>query len=240
MSVEFFQGKSLREYGDSFVTGQTRDQMMVIFAYCEVTYEGRGESFLDSGERMLVWKPDGNFQVHSDEKFKPVNYQPTGADTKARYDNEEEVLRFISERTSPDETLTVECPRIYALVRYDVEDAAELDLTGTEKDMQMAIMNNPSIIGDWFTPIDYEYTIDLGAIDVFGEDSDGCPVIIEIKRRKAQIKHIDQLSRYVQAYEDENGDTPRGILVAPQMSSTAEQAISDRGLEYIHLDPLGL
>lgn len=238
MSVEIFQGENLREYGDLFVNGMAREDMLVLFAYCEVTYDGRGESFLDSGERMIVWKPDGNFQVHSDEKFKPVNYQPTGADTTVTYENEEEILRFVSERSSPNETLTVDCPRVDSLVRYDAEDTAKLDLSGTEEDMQMAIMNNPSLIEDGFTAIDYEYNIDLGAIDVFGEDADGTPVIIEIKRRKAQIKHIDQLSRYVQAYEEDTGETPRGILVAPDMSSTVETAVESRGLEYIYLDPL--
>jgi len=189
---------------------------------------------------MIVWKPDGNFQIHSDEKFKPVNYQPTGAETTARYDDESDVLTFISNRTSPDETLTVHCHRIYSLVQYDAEDTAELDLSGTEEDMHMALMDEPEIIENGFEAVSHEYDIGLGAVDVFGYDAEGRPVIVEVKRRKAQIKHIDQLTRYVDWYAEEEDDTVRGILVAPEMSSNAEETLKRRSFDFVQLDPLSV
>lgn len=240
MSVEIFQNESLRDYGNAFVNGQGQEKLQVLFAFCVVEYNGRGESFLDEGERMIVWKPDGNFQVHSDEKFKPVNYQPTGAETKVEYDDESDVLRFISNRTSPDETLTVNCHRIYSLVQYDAEDTAELDLSGTEEDMHMAVMEEPDIIEDGFEAVAHEHNIGLGAVDVFGYDENDRPVIIEVKRRKAQIKHIDQLSRYVDWYAEEEDSSVRGILVAPEMSSNAEETLNRRDLEFVQLDPLAV
>lgn len=240
MSVEFLQNSTLREYGNAFINGQAQGVLQVLFTFCQVEYDGRGESFLDEGERMIVWKPDGNFQVHSDENFKPVNYQPTGAETTVEVDDEAGVLRFISERTSPNETLIVDCHQVYSLVQYDAEDTAEIDLSGTEKDMQMAIMEDPSLVEDGFEPVDYEYNIGLGAVDVFGHDSEETPVIVEIKRRKAQIKHIDQLARYIDWYAENESKDVRGILVAPDMSSNAEEILSKRGLEYVHLDPLSV
>lgn len=240
MSVEIFQNQSLRDYGNAFVNGQGQEKLQVLFAFCIVEYNGRGESFLDEGERMIVWKPDGNFQVHSDEKFKPVNYQPTGADTTVEYDDESDVLRFTSDRTSPDETLIVNCHRIYSLVQYDAEDTAELDLSGTEEDMHMALMDTPTLIEDGFEPVAHEHNIGLGAVDVFGYDREDNPVIIEVKRRKAQIKHIDQLSRYVDWYADEENKDVRGILVAPDMSSNAQETLERRGLEFVELDPLAV
>lgn len=238
MSTEIFQGLSLREYGNHFVNGQEQEVMQVIFAFCEVEYAGRGESYLDTGERMLIWKPDGNFQVVKDEKFKPVNYQPTGAETTVEFDDENELLRFTSERTSPNETLTVECPVIYSIVQYDADDTAEIDLIGTESDVKDAVLTSPSLIEEGFSPVDDEYDIGLGAVDIFGHDSSGTPVIVELKRRKAQIKHIDQLHRYVEWFRDNESETVRGILVAPDMSAKATELLSQRGLEFIEIDPL--
>lgn len=240
MSVETFQPTELEKYSDLFSIGMAEEKMQVLFAFCKVKYDGRGESFLDEGERMIVWKPDGNFHVHSDEKFKPVNYQPTGAETTVEYDAKDGVIRFVSKRTSPDETLTVECPRIYSIVQYDAEDEAEIDLSGTEKDMQMAIVDDPYLVEDGFIVEEHEHNIGLGAVDIFGYDDKGTPVIVEIKRRKAQIKHIDQLYRYINHYADENDVTARGILVAPSMSSNAEKALNDRNLEFVELDPLSI
>lgn len=240
MSVEIFQGETLREYGNIFVNGQGQQKMQVLFAFCEVEYAGRGESYLDTGERMLIWKPDGNFQVVKDEKFKPVNYQPTGAETTVTYDDTQDILRFVSERTSPNETLTVECPVVYSLVRYDAEDDAEINLVGTESDVKDAILSDPSIIEAGFSPVDDEYDIGLGAVDIFGHDASGTPVIVELKRRKAQIKHIDQLHRYVEWYRENEEAAVRGILVAPSMSSNATEILGQRGLEFVEVEPLNV
>lgn len=240
MPVDILQNASLTEYGNRFVNGQSQDLLQVVLSFCQVEYNGRGESYLDEGERMIIWKPDGNFQIHSNENFKPINYQPTGAETTVEVDEAADVLRFVSERSSPNETLTVDCQQVYTLIQYDAEDTAELELSGTEKDMQMAIVESPELIEDGFTIIDYEYDIGLGAVDIFGEDKNGTPVIIEIKRRKAQIKHIDQLSRYINWYTEHEDDTVRGILVAPDMSANADEIRKKRGLEYVGIDPLSL
>jgi len=240
MTIQIFENKSFHTYGNEFVNGQTKEFVQVLFTFCQVEYNGRGKSHLDEGERVILWKPDGNFQIHQDKNFNPVNYQSTGSETTVEVDEDAGVIRFVSTQSSPDETLIVDCYDIYALIQYDATDNADINISGTEKDMQLAIFNNPSLIEDGFETIEYEHDIGLGAVDIFGKDKNDTPVIIEIKRRKAQIKHIDQLKRYITWFNDNNDETARGILVAPEISNTAQTVLKKQEFEFVSLDPLSI
>ena len=238
MSVEIYDDSSLFEIGNLVVNGKTQEKMLVLFTFCEVEYSGRTESELDSGDRIVLWKPDGNFQVISDENHKPVNYQPTGSQLSVHYDDETERLVLESVRENPDEVLKVFCSTVYSFVRYDADDTVSLDLWGTEEDMKQALLASPELIEDGFVPIEDEYDVGLGNVDIFGEDASGTKTIIELKRRTAQIKHVDQLHRYVTWYTEVESTHARGILIAPSLSEKAEELIEKRELEFMQIEPL--
>ena len=77
-----------------------------------------------------------------------------------------------------------------------------------------------------------------GAIDIYGEDADGTPVAVELKRRRVGPDAVGQLTRYVETLErDLYGESVRGILVAPSVTDRAEQLLTSKELEFISLSP---
>lgn len=78
-----------------------------------------------------------------------------------------------------------------------------------------------------------------GAVDIYGEDSAGRAVVVELKRRRVGPDAVSQLRRYVDALErDLHADAAvRGILVAPSVTDRASRLLSDHGLEFVSLEP---
>jgi len=63
--------------------------------------------------------------------------------------------------------------------------------------------------------------------------------MIEVKRRQATPKHVDQLTRYVELFPDSNPDI-REMLVAPAASERVERTLRDQGLEFTALDAFAI
>ena len=114
-----------------------------ILGRCTVEYEGRAESSLGAGDRLVLLKPDGSALVHTDEGRTPVNWQPPGSDHTAAV--RDGTLHVVSRRESPDETLTVAFEAVYQLTAMDADDDRELDLRQTEADLQHRIVDDPDI-----------------------------------------------------------------------------------------------
>lgn len=223
------------EAADHIVNAITAEKMVIVCCSCDVEYDGRASGYLPTGNRTVMIKPDGNFLIIGSTKHKPRNWQPTGADTSVRI--EENTLVLQSDRTSPkEERLLAYCDEIYEIIIYDAGDDPDIALEGTEEDMHDRIMESPELIEDGFTAIEHEKPVDSGrSIDVYGKDSDECPVIVEVKRRRGQRKDVDQLRDYTDQFRAD-GDA-RGILVAPSVSDNVLNALSERGLEFVELHP---
>ena len=73
-------------------------------------------------------------------------------------------------------------------------------------------------------------------MDVLGRDKDGNIVILELKRRRADLHAVSQLKRYVEAMREEY-ERVRGILVAPSLTSGARKLLEKEGLEFRKLAP---
>jgi len=65
---------------------------------------------------------------------------------------------------------------------------------------------------------------------------DGNLVVLELKRRKADLHAVSQLKRYVEALSKEHGNV-RGILVAPSLTSGAKKLLEKEGLEFRKVQP---
>ena len=214
-----------------------RGDLITVFGRCTVEYDGRAASSLGLGRRLLVLKPDGAALVHTDEKQKPVNWQPPGSEHHAAVRDGR--LRVRSVRSSPDETLDVTFETVEQLSAMAVSGRRELSVTGSEADLREFLLDRPAAIESGFEPLATERPTDAGPIDIFGRDSDDRPVVVELKRRRVGPSAASQLQRYVAAIGREVGDDAavRGILVAPSVTDRARRLLAEHDLEFVAVEP---
>ncbi len=231
--VSYLSEPSPDEFEQLFRSALSKGAMFVVFARCRVSYDGRAKSELGSGDRVIIVKPDGSFLIHQKERREPVNWQPPGSIPKVEL---EEVPVLVSVRRRPREILKVRLEKIYLAVLFRAEDPEELNLTGSEADMAELIFKNPSLIEEGFRPVAREKPVKHGIVDIFGFDREGNAVVLELKRRRADLHAVSQLKRYVEALSSEYSSV-RGILVAPSLTSGAERFLKEEGLEFRRLKP---
>lgn len=76
-----------------------------------------------------------------------------------------------------------------------------------------------------------QYEISVGSIDILAEDSNGLPVVIELKLT-ARDSTVGQILGYLQAYEEESGHKQvRGIIVAQDFTERCKKAAKRANLE---------
>ncbi len=223
---------------ETVTDGIARDALVTIFGRCTVDYDGRASSELDAGDRHVMCKPDGTTLVHTDEGQKPVNWQPPGCTHEAVCEGDE--LHLESHRSTPEERLLVAFETVLQVSVFPVSDSSELTLVGTEEDLRERILEDPGLLEPGFRPLATERDTPAGAIDIYGEDSVGRAVVVELKRRRVGPDAVSQLRRYVDALErDLHADASiRGILVAPSVTDRAEGLLGEHGLEFVSLEPV--
>jgi len=214
-----------------------RGALVTLFGRCTVEYDGRASSSLGPGDRHVTLKPDGAALVHTDEGQQPVNWQPPGCDHSVAV--ADGALELLSERATPEETLSVTFETVAHAAAFDVTDPEELSLTGTEADLKDRILADPELVESGFTPLATERETPAGAVDIYGEDAAGRTVVVELKRRRVGPDAVGQLDRYVDALERDlhAGTAVRGILVAPSVTDRARQLLAKKGLEFVSLEP---
>ena len=209
------------------------EALLTILARCRVHYDGRAKSELGSGDRVIIIKPDGAFLIHQNRKREPVNWQPPGSVVRLEL-REKPVL--VSVRRKPRETLEVELEEVYLITVFHAEDYEELALTGSEAEMAEMICETPELIEPGFKPLFREKDIGNGIVDILGRDSEGRLVVLELKRRRAELHAVSQLKRYVETLREEH-ENVRGILVAPSLTSGAKKLLEKENLEFRRLEP---
>lgn len=217
----------------------TLDTCMVqIVGACTIDYQGRAQSTLASGERLVLLKPDGTLLVHTAEGVKPVNWQPPGTTTAVAIkslDDDEPLLVLTVERTSPNEIVTLAFEDVHFMATFHLEDWEDIQLLGTEADIAELLRLNPDLIEAGFTPYDVELDRRRGPMDIYGHDADDTRTVVEVKRRTAGIEEATQLARYVEREREKHGDV-RGLLAAPGISEKAQHYLRDKNLEHCPLD----
>lgn len=180
---------------------------------CTVDYEGRAESHLAKGDRLVLIQPNV-VTVHSlDEKITPVNYMK---DAHTVIHNN----KIVSTRSNPNESLVIKFSRIDKQVEYTGSDDAELELTRTEAELQEKLHNNPENIHPDFTSHEREYETGAGPVDIRGEIR-GESYLVEVKKN-ADVSAISQLARYLKA-----DNTVNGIIASHEITETAAQNLND-------------
>lgn len=221
------------ENAQELVERATREKHVVLLVgQCIVNYAGRAGSVLPQGERIVIMKPDGTLLVHRKDKREPVNWNPPGCKATAKLTKEG--LQIFSHRQKPKETLLVLFKELKLAASFDLIDEEELYLVGSEKDLIEMVFNNPSMIEDGLRPIEREKMTRYGAIDLYGIDRDGNGVVVEFKRGRAELAGVSQLKRYVDEIKEKH-EIVRGVLVAPNITSSAMKLLKEYGLEYVKI-----
>lgn len=181
--------------------------VILYFGECTVDYDGRASSYLPSGDRLVLVRPNV-VTVHSlDEKVNPVNYMQD-ADIDMTDD------RILATRNSPCESLEINFSRVDKKMDYYGSDEAELLMSETEDELQRRLYSNPSIVDDEFVSKEREYDTGAGHVDIRGELNDeSC--LVEVKK-SADMSAVGQLARYLNV-----DDACMGILASNKISNKA-------------------
>lgn len=211
-----------------------RKYVVQLNGLCTVNYQGRAQSSLDRGERVVIKKQDGAFLVHGPDKYQPRNWQPhvDTWTTAIHEENGEHVLQLRAERTNPHEAVELTFEDVSLLYVTQLVDKAELQVRGHEIDIHEAIEDEPRLVEDGFTVIEREKETPAGFIDVFGRDQENRLVVVEVKRHP-DYNTVLQLQRYVNEIRDEYAKTVRGILVAPDITEKVLAYLEERDLEFV-------
>jgi RecB family endonuclease NucS len=219
-------------------TGFECGGMLTLVGECEVDYDGRASTHLPPGERLVILKPDGTLLVHRDSQRKPVNWQPPGSTHNARIDGNHLIVESV--RTSPHEEIEITFETLIQASLLELDDTSGLALEGSEEDLRQRILENPDILEEGFQAMMTERETSAGAVDIYGQDANGTPTIVELKRRRVGPDAVGQLNRYVAALERNRPDrSVRGILVAPSVTDRAEELLTTEDLEFISLSTEG-
>lgn len=216
--------------------GLTAEHVISIVGRCTVTYDGRTQSTLGPGDRVVLCKPDGTLLIHQPTGRKPVNWQPPGGTHETALVDEDVLVR--SRRESPTEVVEVRFSEVAQVSSYPLTDKQDLELVGSEDDLRQRILADPALLEPGFEPRATERETSAGPVDIYGVDTENIPVIVELKRRRVGPDAVGQLARYVTAAERERADkTVRGILVAPSVTDRARRELDEQGLEFVSLEP---
>ena len=197
---------------------------------CTVSYSGRTGSDMGEGERLVVLKGDGCVLVHRDRDYQPVNWQPPGCVFQTRIQNGRLIVKAV--RPSPLETLTIEMDRVGFLATFRLKDEAEFVLHSSEEEMQKAILAEPELIEQGLRVIDFEKKVEPGFVDVYGIDSQGNTVVIEIKKDPAGAAAVKQLVEYLKYLPPAEGKKLRPILVAPSLAKGVLPMVEKMKIEF--------
>lgn len=219
----------------AFLRAALGARLVQVAARCAIDYQGRAESKLPLGARLLLFKPDGTLVVHTSTKLKPVNWQPPGCIFAADLAGGRVVLTATRER--PKETVRIELESVQFAAALDLDDGDGFALEGSEDDLQAFLAKQPDLIEPGFRFWARERASGRGPMDLYGEDARGRRVVVEVKRRAAGVAEADQLRRYVERERNaREGLYVRGILVAPGVSDKARKYLADLQLEYREVD----
>jgi endonuclease len=209
--------------------------MRLIVARCEVTYTGRLTTRLPEGVRLLMLKADGTFMVWSDasgHKVKPQNWM-----TPPVVIEEDGDLLVVRKRAGRSEDrLEIRLVEVLSDVEHEMGEAAALEKDGVERDLQLALAEQPAAVEDGLRLVRREWATDIGPVDLMCRDTADGWVAVEIKR-VATIDAVEQLSRYLERIRLEPGmGHCRGILAAQQLKPQAVTLAESRGLRCAEVD----
>jgi len=205
----------------------------LIVARCEVTYTGRLTAFLPESTRLLMIKADGSVQVHADAGgFKPLNWMTP----PVVLDDAGDTLVVRKRAGRSEDRLEIRLVEVLSDVEHEMGEAAALEKDGVERDLQLALAEQPGAVEEGLRLVRREWSTDIGPVDLMCRDADDGWVAVEIKR-VATIDAVEQLSRYLERIRLVPGmGECRGILAAQQLKPQAVTLAEARGIRCAEVD----
>ncbi|MEM1643263.1 MAG: endonuclease NucS [Desulfurococcaceae archaeon] len=209
-------------------------RVTVIIAPCTVEYYGRGSSSLSLGERVILIKQDGALLIHRPTGYQPVNWQPATSSIEVK--SGRGVIEITAVRNDPREVLVAKLSPPIKVLSCKLIDSAGFTKYLDESEVRDIILEHPEVLEDGLRIVEKEKVVGGLSVDLFGYDKNGNPVLIEVKRVRADREAVLQLFKYVEEYKKSSGVKPRGILVAPERSRGALELLKELGLEFKKVD----
>jgi RecB family endonuclease NucS len=201
----------------------------VIFADCNVQYEGRAASSLCDGRYLIVIKSDGSLIIHDGQKLKPKNY----IGPKAKIVFEDDQVNAVCKK----ESIRINLLKVYHDLVLDGWDSNGLDLVRTEFELRDKLADDVvSYLGVTPVSVEREVQASYGKIDLLVLDSNEVYHIIEVKRGQASISACSQLYRYYSSFCAPNGCRFKGYIAAPRITDSGLRLLEEYGLGYIKID----
>jgi endonuclease len=220
---------------------QSRGLFVQVIGLCEVVYVGRAASLTESGDYVVMLKPDGSVQVHGAKGVKPINWQPRTDSVRVLRDEDDRVL-LMAERFKPDEMVQITFHKPRLALALELRDEKIFQLHGSEAQIHAALKQDLSVLEPGLTLLDAELPVDVGDVDIYARDANGNYVVIEIKRGRANQAAVHQLERYVNAVRTKLpplfAPGVRGLLAAPSISKPARAQLEKLGLEFCEIAAL--
>jgi RecB family endonuclease NucS len=174
--------------------------VVIISAAMRVEYHGRASSVASLSPRIMIMKPDGTLIVHEDTKHRPINWQPPGTRFSLSI-GDDSILVLEALRRKDRESVVIHFDELYFIAASKIV-AGEFSFSGSESQMVDLVSENPSLIEPGFTPERREFRTRHGKVDLVGKDKEGNILVLEFKRRQAQLEAASQLGRYVQYFSE--------------------------------------
>jgi hypothetical protein len=239
--------------------------VVIIGAIIRVEYQGRASSVADKSQRIVMTKPDGTLIIHEDTKHRPLNWQPPG--TSFHFSVKDgSTLTLEAYRKKDRETVTIWFDEIFYIAASKITPG-EFRFSGSESEMVDLVIRNPGLIEEGFVPEKREFKTRSGHVDLMGRDKDGNILLLEFKRRQAQLASASQLDRYVVHFaeaerlnqklepgsrkvrgkrasfhpanqaKEDRKNKVRGGIVAPNITADALLLLKKHGYEFFKLEP---
>jgi hypothetical protein len=209
----------------------------LIVARCEVTYTGRLTAYLPESTRLLMVKADGSVLVHADAGgYKPLNWMtpPTVLEDSG------DVLVVRKRAGRSEDRLEIRLVEVLSDVEHEMGEAAALEKDGAERDLQLALAEQPEAVAPGLRLVQREWPTDIGPVDLMCRDESDGWVAVEIKRI-GTIDAVEQLCRYLERIRlDPAKAECEGIVAAQQFKPQALTLAEARGLRCaeVHLAEL--
>lgn len=199
----------------------------VMFADCEVSYNGRANSILPKGNYLIMYKTDGSVTIHGSTDVSPRNYMGAGSTIQ------KEQNQIIFKRKG--EIVCVNVSKAHFLNYLDDWSNSKAKIYRTEKELVSKLFNNwNDYFDDDFEYVEMEHNTELGPIDLVGFTKT-TDYIVEVKRRTVTVKDITQLRRYIEAKQCTQR-TIKGFMAAPSISKSALNYLNKHELAFIQVD----
>ncbi len=211
---------------------QLNRAVIVLYADCEVYYDGRASSRANRAWRLIIIKPDGSLLIHTSEGYQPLNWQPPGSRVTI-LQSQQGGLELVAIRRRPREMVRIRIYEVEWACWGGLPSEGRFELRGTHDDLKLYIANNIGkyLPGGRVIGIEYEVP-GFGIADIIATTPpDGAKWVIEVKRQCADLQAISQLKRYTEALK------AKGLLVAPCFTSGARELARKYGFKLVEEAP---